>query len=262
MDFISVIVICSIVVFCFVICLVIGCKRRKQRQRRAARFEDLVATADQSHSVTETDGPTRSVTNAERSTGDSRSPNSLRRTCDSPPPTYSIIERQTSFTSHISQTSSMIEVPPDYDEAWDLDKSGAEEPSQQPMLHSASGRARRSLRNGSSHNERLETGPGSHPPRARNYRSHSDVADARRRPRRRISSRPSTVSEDDVTSEANTTARSIDVIAEVTPRSSAVIESPPSLLAESIVSSASSRPLLDEPKKLSEHRAPLTTSID
>lgn len=58
--------------------------------------------------VSDTDGPTLRATAGDRTdSAENSTASGLRRHTESPPPTYSVIERQTSFSSYVSQTSSM-----------------------------------------------------------------------------------------------------------------------------------------------------------
>lgn len=189
LDFISVIVICAIVAFCFGICVVIGCRRKK----RHSLNHDVTDSLPQSFADSRSEP---------RATNLAYSPSDLR-VPESPPPTYSIIERQTSFSSYVSQTSSQYEVPPDYNEALSFGDPADGE--------SSAGRASRpGSVNGSERSsgrffpakagavavrsKRSESARTRGPPRARYNRSSSDAGRARRS---RLTPRPATVSEDD-----------------------------------------------------------------
>lgn len=200
LDFISVIVICAIVAFCFGICVVIGCRRKK---RHAAN-----------HEITDSLPPSFTDSRSEpRITNLIYSPSELR-VPESPPPTYSIIERQTSFTSYVSQTSSQCEIPPDYDEALSFGEAANGESFANRISHPSSinGSERSTGRffptkgvAAAARSKRSESARARGPPPARSHRSSSDVGRARRA---RLSSRPATVSEDDA-SQCSVTASTV-----------------------------------------------------
>lgn len=222
LDFISVIVICAIVAFCFGICVIIGCRRKKRRPSQ------LDFTDSQLPSVS-----VEPRVHVARTTNVAHSPSDLR-VPESPPPTYSIIERQTSFTSYVSQSSSHYEIPPGYDEALSIgDASNGGE----PYAHRPSRPGSRTSSNrffpvsSGAQPKRSESAHARGPPKSRTYRSSSDVGRARRA---RLSARPATVSEDDTSSlttsaltnpstvldmSASDATHAISVIAEVAPTS-------------------------------------------
>lgn len=188
LDFISVIVICAIVAFCFGICVIIGCRRKKRRPSQ------LDFTDSQPPSVTTVEPRIQPA----RTTNVARNPSDLR-VPESPPPTYSIIERQTSFTSYISQSSSHYEIPPGYEEAVSFGDSTNGEPyAHRPSRPGSRASSSRFFPiSFGAQPKRSESAHTRGPPRSRTYRSSSDVGRARRA---RLSSRPATVSEDDTSS--------------------------------------------------------------
>ncbi|ELU06129.1 hypothetical protein CAPTEDRAFT_227505 [Capitella teleta] len=133
-DLLSILVVIAIFVLCILVCTVLGCRSSKgsgqgDRTGSSGLGEEGLSLAD-SNGVDLRENPGYA--------------DSELAAPDTPPPTYSMIERQTSYVSHISQTSSMCSVPPEYDEATELsdaDHNANRTRSSRAVRSSSSGRS-------------------------------------------------------------------------------------------------------------------------
>ncbi|KAK2155623.1 hypothetical protein LSH36_235g00048 [Paralvinella palmiformis] len=187
-DMVSIIVVGVLFVVILMICIILACRSK---------------SADLDHVNEESNHLRLDVSTSPEYLGSDGVPST-------PPPTYSMIERQTSYVSQISMSSSQVSVPPDYDEALELDSHGNPLPRRNSSLSSGRLSSTRSVPHPA---VRSASGYTRGRSRASRYtRSHSDNDSSRAR----YMSQTSTISEV-VPIDENETGDTDDIFGHTTP---------------------------------------------